>query len=159
MTDSLSASAQRVQDALRAQGFINEVMEHEQTTRTARDAAAALGCTVGQIVKSLVFRAAVSGRGVLVEASGVNRVNEARLAGYVGEPLERADPDFVRETTGYAIGGIPPLGHRAAMLTFIDQDLLQYAEIWAAAGTPNAIFRLTPDELVRMTGGQVVEIK
>lgn len=159
MTDSLSASAQRVQDALRAQGFINEVMEHEQTTRTARDAAAALGCTVGQIVKSLVFRAAVSGRGVLVEASGVNRVNEARLAGYVGEPLERADPDFVRETTGYAIGGIPPLGHRTAMLTFIDQDLLQYAEIWAAAGTPNAIFRLTPDELVRMTGGQVVEIK
>ena len=159
MTDSLSASAQRVQDALRAQGFINEVMEHEQTTRTARDAAAALGCTVGQIVKSLVFRAAVSGRGVLVEASGVNRVNEARLAGYVGEPLERADPDFVRETTGYAIGGIPPLGHRAAMLTFIDQDLLQYTEIWAAAGTPNAIFRLTPDELVRMTGGQVVEIK
>ena len=159
MTDSLSASAQRVQDALRAQGFINEVMEHEQTTRTARDAAAALGCTVGQIVKSLVFRAAVSGRGVLVEASGVNRVNEARLAGYVGEPLERADPDFVRETTGYAIGGIPPLGHRTAMLTFIDQDLLQYTEIWAAAGTPNAIFRLTPDELVRMTGGQLVDIK
>jgi prolyl-tRNA editing enzyme YbaK/EbsC (Cys-tRNA(Pro) deacylase) len=95
---------------------------------------------------------------VLVVASGANRVNERLIEELIDEPLGRADADFVRQRTGFAIGGVPPVGHIEPLLTFIDQDLLQYSEIWAAAGTPNAVFRLSPAELVRMTGGQVVKI-
>lgn len=154
----LAASAQRVQDALVAAGFANRVREHRATTRTAADAAAAIGCAVGQIVKSLVFRGAESGRPVLVAASGPNRVDEAVVAALLGEPLVRPDAAFVRGATGFAIGGIPPLGHAGTLTTVIDGDLAQYPEIWAAAGTPNAVFALTFDELVRMTGGRVAAI-
>jgi prolyl-tRNA editing enzyme YbaK/EbsC (Cys-tRNA(Pro) deacylase) len=148
-----------VQDALKARGFANRVVEHEQTTRTSAEAAAAVGCEVGQIVKSVIFKAKESGRPVLVVASGANRVNEKRLGELVGEKLEKPDADFVRQQTGFVIGGVPPLGHSQSLLTFVDEDLLQYGEIWAAAGTPNAVFRLTPDELVKMTNGQVVSIR
>jgi prolyl-tRNA editing enzyme YbaK/EbsC (Cys-tRNA(Pro) deacylase) len=159
MSDVLSPSAQKVQDALMGRGFENKVVEHEQTTRTSAEAAAAVGCEVGQIVKSVIFKTKESGRPVLVVASGVNRVNEKRLGEMVGEKLEKPDADFVRQQTGFVIGGVPPLGHSQPMITFVDEDLLQYAEIWAAAGTPNAVFRLTPDELVTMTGGKVVSVK
>jgi prolyl-tRNA editing enzyme YbaK/EbsC (Cys-tRNA(Pro) deacylase) len=159
LSSSLSPSAQRVQDALKARGFANRVVEHEQTTRTSAEAAAAVGCEVGQIVKSVIFKAKESGRPVLVVASGANRVNEKRLGELVGEKLEKPDADFVRQQTGFVIGGVPPLGHSQSLLTFVDEDLLQYGEIWAAAGTPNAVFRLTPDELVKMTNGQVVSIR
>lgn len=155
---SLKASAQKVQDALRAAGFANEVVELPESARTAAEAAAALGCAVGQIVKSLVFRAEGSGGAVLVVASGAHRVDEKLVAAEAGEPVGRASPDFVRERTGYAIGGVPPVGHPAPLLTVVDQALLGYAEIWAAAGHPNAVFRLTPDELVRMTGGRVARV-
>ena len=158
MSPDLDPSAQKVQDALRAAGFEAEVVELPASTRTALEAAQAIGVTLGQIVKTLVFRGAVSGKGILVEASGANRVNEARLAEQVGEAVVKADADFVRQATGYAIGGIPPLGHATELATFVDEDLLQYSEIWAAAGTPHAVFRLAPGDLLRMTGGKVMRI-
>lgn len=158
MPDKLSPSAQKVQDALKALGFANVVIEHEQTTRSAKEAAQAIGCAVGQIVKSLIFVTKDSRKPVLILVSGPNRVNEARMGELLGESLERATPDFAQEVSGYAIGGVPPLGHRSSLLTFIDQDLLQYAEIWAAAGTPHAVFKLTPQEMLRMTGGQAISV-
>jgi len=151
----LKPSAQRVQDALAARGFQNQVRELEQTARSAAEAAAAVGCQVGQIAKSLVFKGRVSGRAVLVIAAGSNRVDTARVEALLGEPLDRPDADFVRAETGFAIGGIPPLGHERPLVTFIDQDLRRWPAIWAAAGHPSAVFPLTPEELERMTGGTV----
>ncbi len=159
MTKPLSSSAQKVQDALNAQGYTFTVIEHAESTRTAQEAADRAGCQLGQIVKSLIFRGKTSGKGILVLTSGVNRVNEKRIGEYAGEEILRADPDFVRATTGFAIGGVPPLCHIQPMETYLDEDFFQYKTIWAAAGTPNAIFELTTDALVTMTGGQVVSIK
>ncbi len=159
MSESLSPSAQRVQEALKALGLSLEVVELPQSTRTAVEAAAAVGCNVEQIVKSLVFRGKHSKKPILVVASGSNRVNEKRMAEVVGEPIERADPDFVRVHTGFVIGGVAPVGHPERIETFIDEDLMQYPEIWAAAGNPNAVFRLGPEDLKRMAGGRVIAIK
>ena len=156
--ESLSPSAQRVQDALRGMGFGYEVIEFAQTTRTAAEAAAAVGCTVGQIAKSLIFKGRRSGRPLLVIASGANRVNEKAMRAIVGEPIEKPDADFVRQQTGFVIGGVPPLGHAAPLTIYIDEDLLQYDIIWAAAGTPNAVFRLAPADLLPMTGGQAIKV-
>lgn len=155
----LSSSAQRVQDALTAIGVKIQVIELPASTRTSAEAAEAVGCQVGQIAKSLIFKKQVSEQPVLVIASGANRVSEARLAALVGEPVEKADADFVRVHTGFAIGGVPPIGHLRKLQTFIDEDLLEYQEIWAAAGTPHAVFRLTPQELIALTGGQVTTVK
>lgn len=154
----LPASAQRVQDRLAELGFNNQVVEMPDTTRSATDAAASCGCEVAQIAKSIIFRAAVSNRAVLVMASGVNRVDEEKIAAALGEELAKADADFVRTSTGFAIGGVAPIGHSSAPEIFIDRDLMAFETIWAAAGTPRAVFKLTPAELVRMTGGAVIEI-
>jgi prolyl-tRNA editing enzyme YbaK/EbsC (Cys-tRNA(Pro) deacylase) len=151
----LKPSAQRVQDALSARGLELPVMELEVTARSAAEAAAAVGCQVGQIAKSLVFRGAGSGRAVLVIASGANRVDLAKVEALVGEALGKADADFVRAETGFAIGGIPPVGHDRPLTTVIDEDLLRFEQIWAAAGHPNAVFALTPAQLVELTGGRV----
>ena len=159
MAKALSPSAQRVQDALLAGGYANRVIEHTETTRSSAEAAAAIGCTVAQIAKSVIFRAKGSGRPVLVVASGPNRVSERAIEVHLGEKLGKADADFVRVRTGFVIGGVPPLGHAEPLQTFIDEELMPLAEIWAAAGTPNAVFKLTPEELTRMTGGRVVPIK
>jgi len=159
MDTSLSASAKRVQDALISFGVDCRVKELGESTRTAVDAANAVGCAVGQIVKSLVFRGKASGNAVFVVASGANMVDEKALAAIVGEKIERATPDFVREQTGFAIGGVSPVGHPAPLQTFVDEDLLGYAELWAAAGTPNAVFALTPEQLCQITSGQVVSIR
>ncbi len=153
------ASAQRFQAALAEHGFDSEIREFPASTRSSAQAAAAIGCTVGQIAKSLIFRAMGSGRPGLVVASGANRVDERAVSACLGEKIGRADADFVRENTGFAIGGVPPIGHLVPPVTLIDQDLLAFDEIWAAAGTPNAVFRLGPDDLVAMTGGRVAEIK
>ncbi len=155
----LSPSAQRVQDALDAHGLVLVVTELEQSTRTSPEAAAAVGCTVAQIVKSIIFRAANSNRVVLVLTSGANRVSEAAVAAMLGEPLAKADADFVRARTGFVIGGVAPVGHLEPPVTFIDDDLLGHADLWAAAGTPNALFRLTPEQLVQISGGQVARVK
>lgn len=158
MSHPLSPSAQRVQKALQERGFELQVVELPNSTRTATEAAQAVGCDVGQIVKSLIFKTKRTGRPVLVIASGANRVNEGVIEALVNEPLGKADADFVRQHTGYAIGGVPPVGLAEPLPTFIDADLLQYTEVWAAAGTPNAVFRLTPTDLVQMTGGKVIKI-
>ncbi len=159
MTDSLTSSAQKVQDALVARGYADcRVVEMPDSTRTAAEAAAAIGCTVAQIAKSLVFRGAESGAPVLVIASGTNRVDPHKLAALLGEPVEKPDADYVRARTGYVIGGVPPLGHSEPLRTLIDRDLLAFEDIWAAAGTPRAVFRLTPGDLVSMTGGEVAQI-
>lgn len=155
----LSPSAQRVQDALNAIGVKIQVVELPASTRTSAEAAAAVGCQVGQIAKSLVFKTHSSGRPILVIASGSNRVSETHLEAIIGEPIEKADADFVREHTGFAIGGVPPIGHLEKLQTFIDEDLLGYEEIWAAAGTPHAVFKLTPQELVSLTSGQISVVK
>jgi len=155
----LSPSAQKVQDALRALGFEHQVQESAQATRTAAEAARAMKCDVGQIAKSLVFRTDTTGRAILVVTSGANTVNEWRIGVLLKETLEKAPPTFVREHAGYAVGGIPPLGHAKPMETFIDEDLLRHETIWAAAGTPNALFRMPPADLVTMTGGRVIRVK
>jgi prolyl-tRNA editing enzyme YbaK/EbsC (Cys-tRNA(Pro) deacylase) len=147
-----------VQDAIAALGFSNTVIELAIPVRTAADAAREVGCEVAQIAKSVIFRGAESGRPVLVVTSGAHRVDEARVAALIGEAIGRADPDFVRASTGFAIGGIPPLGHATPPITLVDEHLLTLAELWAAAGHPNTLFRLTPDELVRMTGGRVARV-
>lgn len=149
---------QKVQDALVARGFSNLVVELPDSARTAVAAAAAVGCEVAQIVKSLVFRASVTGKAVLVVASGAHRVDEKRIADLVGESIGKADADFVREWTGFAIGGVPPIGHARDLVTLIDEDLLKFERVWAAAGHPNAVFPLTPKELVAMTGGRVATV-
>jgi prolyl-tRNA editing enzyme YbaK/EbsC (Cys-tRNA(Pro) deacylase) len=159
MENQLSSSARRVQDVLSALGFSLQVVELPASTRTAIEAAQAVGCDVGQIVKSLVFKGEHSNRPILILVSGANRVDTVKVALSTGEPLGKADADFVRRHTGFAIGGVPPVGHVEAIDTYIDQDLLQYDAIWAAAGTPNAVFRLRPADLPAMTGGKVIGIK
>lgn len=154
-----SESIQRVQEALRALGRGHEVIDLGLSARTAAEAASAVGCQVDQIVKSLVFRLRESGRALLVVTSGAHRVDEEKVAALVGEKIERAEADFVRAETGFAIGGVAPIGHTKPILTLIDEHLLQWEAIWAAAGHPNTVFRLTPQDLVTMTGGRVVTVK
>jgi prolyl-tRNA editing enzyme YbaK/EbsC (Cys-tRNA(Pro) deacylase) len=154
----LPAAAQRVQDAANALGLGVTVKIMEKPTRTAGEAAEACGCTVGQIVKSLVFRGEHSGSAILLLVSGTNRVNEAAMAERLGEPIVRPDAAFVRDETGFAIGGIPPFGHTRRLVPRIDADLLQYGTVWAAAGTPNAIFEVDPAKLRDATGGIVVTV-
>lgn len=154
----LKAAAQRVQDALAAKGLALEVRQFPASTRSAAEAAAAIGCDVAQIAKSLIFRTVESDRPVLVIASGANRVDEAKVSALIGQEIGRADAAFVRRTTGYAIGGVPPVGHDTPAIVVLDADLLRLEEIWAAAGTPNAVFRLTPDDLVTLTEGRVAEV-
>jgi prolyl-tRNA editing enzyme YbaK/EbsC (Cys-tRNA(Pro) deacylase) len=155
----LSRSARRVQEALAQLGFEIRVTELPQTTRSAREAAQAVGCQVGQIAKSLVFSGKASGKAILVIASGANRVNEVALSAEAGEPVKMSNADEVRRQTGFAIGGVPPVGHTTPLPTYIDEDLLAFDEIWAAAGTPNAVFRLAPGDLVSMTAGRVIRIR
>lgn len=159
MNTPLKPSAEKVQQAVHALGFDFTIVEFDDTTRTSADAAAAIGCTLGQIAKTLVFKTAGSHQPVLIIASGVNRVNEITIARELGERIQKADAEFVRERTGFVIGGVPPVGHPAPIITLIDEDLFQYEEIWSAAGTPNAVFPLTPRELETMTGGRVIAIK
>ena len=159
MEKPLSPSAQKVQDALKALGYSFTVIESELHTRTAQQAADTVGCTLGQITKSLIFKGQVTGKPILVLTSGANRVDEARISACTKEPIDRADPDFVRSVTGFAIGGVPPVAHAQQMETYLDEDLMQYKSIWAAAGTPNSLFELTPAALKAMTGGRVERVK
>lgn len=159
MSEKLKPSAQRVQEALQDHGLTCEVVQMQDTTRSAEDAARAVGCEVGQIVKSLIFEGTQSHQPVLVVTSGANRANEKTIGHKLAESIKMAAPEFVREMTGFAIGGVAPVGHRHPLKIFIDEDLLQYEEIWAAAGTPHAVFKLTPDELKMITNGTVISVK
>jgi prolyl-tRNA editing enzyme YbaK/EbsC (Cys-tRNA(Pro) deacylase) len=155
----LPPSAQKVADAARALGLAISIREMAESTRTAEEAAAACGVTVGQIVKSLVFSGADSGKPYLLLVSGSNRVNEKGVARHLGEKLKRPDAHAVRDLTGYAIGGIPPFGHAAPLVTYVDEDLLKYDVVWAAAGTPKAVFSVAPAKLRDATGATVIDVK
>lgn len=159
MKTPLSSSAQKIQDLLNSLGYPYTVIEHIESTRTAQEAAERAGCELGQIVKSLIFRGKTSGKPILVLTSGANRVDEKLISQYAGESIGRADADFVRAVTGFAIGGIPPVGHSEKTETYLDEDFQQYDVVWAAAGTPNAIFELKTEDLQKMTGGKITRVK
>lgn len=160
MGQQLAKSAQSVQEALNLAGLTCKVLELPNSTRTASDAAASIGCTPSQIVKSLIFQTKNTARPILVLASGPKRVNEKQIELYVGESIVKADADFTRHVTGFAIGGIPPVGHKNSIdLIYIDEDLLALNEVWAAAGTPNAVFCIKSTELVRLTHGTVIPMQ
>jgi prolyl-tRNA editing enzyme YbaK/EbsC (Cys-tRNA(Pro) deacylase) len=155
----LSPSAQKFQDFLQGLGVNLSVVEYVESARTAQDAADRIGCQLGQIVKSLVFKGTTSGKGILVLTSGANRVNESKISRLLGESITRPDADFVRELTGFSIGSVPPFGHLRVMDTFIDEDLLQYPAVWASGGAPNAVFMLSPADLVNLSLGKVIVVK
>ena len=155
----LSPSAQKIQDQINALRYDYTVIEHAESTRTAQEAADRAGCELGQIVKSLIFKGKQSGKPILVLTSGANRVDEKRISEYAGEAIGRADADFVRAVTGFAIGGVPPFGHLQKLDTYFDEDFLQYETIWAAAGTPNAIFEVKTADLQKMTDAKTRQVK
>jgi prolyl-tRNA editing enzyme YbaK/EbsC (Cys-tRNA(Pro) deacylase) len=155
----MKKSARRVQLALEVAGAECRALELPAAARSANEAAVAIGCSVAEIVKSLIFRGIHSNKPVVVLAAGGNRVDEFRVSGFVGESIEKASADFVRDATGYAIGGVPPFGHATPAITIVDEDLMKSNYVWAAAGTPNAVFRIESKLLVELAGGQVFEIK
>jgi prolyl-tRNA editing enzyme YbaK/EbsC (Cys-tRNA(Pro) deacylase) len=150
-------NAELVQQLLAERGCTGRVVELAASTRTAAEAAAAVGTSLAQIVKSLVFVAGETP--ILLLVSGSNRVDTGRVAAHLGAPLRRADPELVKQWTGFPIGGTPPLGHRRPLRTLIDRDLLAGGELWAAAGTPHAVFPTTPSELVDLAAGEVIDLK
>jgi prolyl-tRNA editing enzyme YbaK/EbsC (Cys-tRNA(Pro) deacylase) len=156
--DALAGSEARVAEELTRLGITSEVRVMPASTRSAAEAAAAVGCDVSQIVKSLIFRAIESDEPILVLASGANRVDESRLAEIVQGPVQRATAEFVRARTGYAIGGVPPVAHLEQVDAYLDEHLLSHPVVWAAAGSPRAVFSVTPAELVRVTGATVVAL-
>lgn len=158
MRKPTNATAIKFQELLKEMGLSGEVVEFEETTRTAADAAAAIGCAVGQIVKSIIFRAHPSGKAVLVLTSGANRVDEKLVEAVIGEKLGKADADFVRAATGFAIGGVPPFGYERFEHAYMDENLQHYEEIWAAAGTPNAVFPLKPGDLLQHTQAKTMRV-
>jgi len=158
MPDQIPKSAQKVAERAATAGLDVKIVEMPASTRTAEEAAAACGCRVGQIVKSLVFRGKASGRPVLILVSGDNRVDVKRVAGDIGEAIERADADWVRAETGFAIGGIPPIGHDRPLATYMDQALTRYDTVWAAAGTPNCVMALDPVRLAAVSGASIIAV-
>ena len=158
MPNDLKESVRKVEEALKAHGLECQVLNMKETTRSAQDAANSLGCGVEQIVKSLVFLTKKTQKPILILASGANRVNTKKIRDVLSEPVKMAAPDFVRAKTGFVIGGVPPFGHSNPLKTYIDEDLLKYKEIWAAAGTSNTMFKLSPDDLKKITKGQVVSV-
>ena len=152
----LTAAEQRVADALAAHGLPGRVIVLEQLATTAQMAAEALGVEVGRIVKSLVFRGAESGRPYLLLVSGANRVHEKRTGRLIGEPLQRSDADFVKQHTGFSIGGVSPYGHPAPLATYVDEGLLAFETVWAAAGNPRSVFEIAAHDLMRTTGAQQI---
>ena len=159
MKPATHPTALRTSQLLRDAGVDTNVVEFEQPTRTSAEAAAAIGCSIAEIAKSIVFRGKNSGQAVVVIASGENRVSEAKVAAKLGEPLLRADADFVRTTTGYAIGGVPPLGHAQRVTLLLDEDLRRFETVWAAAGTPFSVFPLRPDQLRSLTGADWTDVR
>jgi len=160
MNKVLTKSAQSIQDALKLKGIEKaNVVELPDSTRTAADAAAAIGCDVAQIVKSLIFKTQETERAVLILVSGKNRVDERIIEVHVGEKITKADAEFTRDVTGFAIGSIPPLGHKQVIpFIFIDEDLLSFESVWAAAGTPNAVVNLETKDFLQITGGKAISL-
>lgn len=158
MSDNLKTRANQVQTSLREKGFDFIVKELPASTRSAQEAADSIGCSVGEIAKSIIFRTIKSQQPVLVIASGTNRIDTRLIESELGEAVEQPDGKWVKTTLGFAIGGVPPIGYQTEFPVFIDQDLLQYETIWAAAGTPNAVFCLMAKDLPNLTGGRVIGV-
>ena len=158
MTDDLPRSSRRVHAALLELGLPADIVHLEDATRTAPEAAAAVGCELGAIVKSLVMRGVRTGEPLLALVSGANRADLELLSVAIDEPIERPDAAYVREVTGYAIGGIPPVGHPAPVRTFMDEDLLQFETVWAAAGHPHTVFPIVPAALATASGATVTRL-
>ena len=159
MNQKLTKSARSIQEALNKAGLKCKVLELPSSTRTVNDAATSIGCDVSQIVKSLIFKTKNTAQPVLVLASGPNRVNEKQIELYIGEGIIKADAHFTRNITGFAIGGIPPIGHKTPIdLIYIDQDLIALDEVWAAAGTPNAVFCIKSSDLLQITNGNAISL-
>ena len=158
MNTTESPSIERVRNACRERGHEIEIVTFPSSTRSAAEAASSIGCTVEQIAKSIVFRANSSNECVLVILSGPCRVSPLLLEKIIGDRISRADADFVREKTGFAIGGVPPLGHVEPVKIILDSSLAEQPEIWAAAGTPNAVFRTTFQDLISLTGAEVRDV-
>ncbi len=159
MTKELRDSAQRVQDFITNKGYLFEVTELPSSTRTAQEAADSVGCSVAQIAKSLVFKEQTTHEPILVIASGINLVDTGKIRAATGLNLAKADGDYVKEKVGFAIGGIPPVGHKMPLKTLLDPDLKQHAVIWAAAGTPFAVFQLKPGDLEPLTKGMWLDMR
>lgn len=159
MIQNLTKSAASVQDALNEAGLTCKVLELPSSTRTANDAASNIGCDISQIVKSLIFKTKNTCQPILVLASGLNHVNEKQIESYIKEKIIKADADFVKNITGFSIGGVPPMGHKTPIdRVFIDQDLMKLDDVWAAAGTPNAVFCIKSKDLVNVTRGNIISI-
>lgn len=158
MNRELSGSAKKIQNFLIDNGYSCEVKELPDSTRTADEAARAIGCEVAQIAKSLIFIDKASGKPILIIASGANQVDIKKLEQSKGLHLTKADGKFVKERVGFAIGGVPPVGHNEKITTFLDPSLMNYEWIWAAAGTPFAVFRLSSLEIQKMTDGEFVDL-
>lgn len=154
----LTFDVQKIQNILNEFGFPIEIKELNDSTRTSSDAAKALGCNISQIAKSIIFKGTKTEKPYLVIASGSNRVNEEKIEKFVNEKIEKADANFVKDKTGFGIGGVPPFGHIKKIQTFIDKDLLKHKEIWTSAGTSNSVFKLTPEQLIKITNGKIINI-
>jgi prolyl-tRNA editing enzyme YbaK/EbsC (Cys-tRNA(Pro) deacylase) len=159
MDNKLKKSSQKIQDLLHDHKLHTRVIEFQETTRTSQEAANAIGCEVGQIAKTLIFRGKTTKKPICIIASGKNRVDEKKIVQYLGEEIEKSDAQYVLEHTGFAIGGVPPIGYKFDITPLIDEDLMAYQEIWAAAGTPNSVFSLSPKGLLEITHGKVVRLR
>lgn len=159
MNHNLKSSAMRVQELLHQHHLEIKVVQFSELTRTAQEAADAIGCDVGQIAKTLIFKGVTSHKPLCVIASGKNRVDEKKIKKLVGEEVEKPDAEFVFKHTTFAIGGVPPIGYSFDIAPLIDEDLFSYEEIWAAAGTPNSVFRITPKDLLKITQGQIINLR
>ena len=158
MKEGLKSSSKKVADFLESKGIRAVVREIPESTRTSAEAARAIGCDISEIAKSIVFRGMETGKPYIVLAQGSSKINEEKVEKETGEKVTKADAEFAREQTGFAIGGIPPFGRSAKIKTFIDRNLMKHKEIWAAAGTPNSVFSISPDDLIRITEGNVAEV-
>lgn len=156
---SFNMNTHRVQSILNQYEIGFSLIEFPQSTHTSKQAAQVIGCELAQIAKSLIFKGKVSGKPILVITSGINRVDEEKIKGYIGEGVEKADAEYVLRNTGFVIGGVPPVGHLTTVKTLIDEDLVNYKELWAAAGTPYTVFRLAPCDLLKITKGEIARVK
>ncbi|MGB9707019.1 MAG: YbaK/EbsC family protein [Microgenomates group bacterium] len=154
----MTSGGKKFKEKIKKLGISLKIICLPKSTGTAMEAAWAVGCQLGQIAKSIVFKTG-SGKPILVITSGANRVDEKKLAKILGEEVQKADADFVKEKTGFAVGGVPPFGHKQKISTFIDKDLFKFSEIWAAAGDPFSVFKTTGEELQKISGGKVMKIK
>ncbi len=159
MVDKKYSSVQRVEYALKSKNIPTNVLDLPNSTRTAKEAAAAVNCLVGQIVKSLVFQSVISQQPILILTSGSNQVDEKLVGAQIGEQIQFAPAEFVREETGFAIGGVSPVGLKKEIPIYIDQDLLQYDLLWAAAGSHQAVFSIQPQVLVNSTGAIIIAVQ